>query len=377
MKRKLTALFLVLSLMLSGCSTWIDGEYHSVKPHEGRSPQKADGVITVDGYQGLRLALENMVNSGKETQTLYVQGMSHTVVPANIHMAIQYVKEKTPIGAYAVEEITYEAGTSGEVSAVAIKVQYTHDLAELRRIKYVNGEAAAATLVINALKQCETGIVLHVSEYIGTDYVQLVEDYARENPDVVMELPQVTANIYPEVGSERLVELEFKYQTSRESLKSMQSAVQQVFSAAAPYVSGAADDAVKFAQMYSFLMERYHYKVETSITPAYSLLLHGVGDSRTFATVYAAMCRKAKLECYVVSGTRNGEPWFWNIISANGQCMHLDLLQSHQSGGYRILTDAQMEGYVWDYSAYPACEFIPGETTEATEATETETVPEE
>ena len=44
-------------------------------------------------------------------------------------------------------------------------------------------------------------------------------------------------------------------------------------------------------------MERYDYRIETSITPAYSLLRHGVGDSRAFAVVYAAMCQQAGLEC--------------------------------------------------------------------------------
>ena len=69
-----------------------------------------------------------------------------------------------------------------------------------------------------------------------------------------------------------------------------------VFESAVLYVSGDGAEKQKFSQLYAFLMERFDYKVETSITPAYSLLRHGVGDSRAFATVYAAMCRLAGLE---------------------------------------------------------------------------------
>ena len=49
------------------------------------------------------------------------------------------------------------------------------------------------------------------------------------------------------------------------------------------YVSGEGEDFQKFSQLDGFLMERFDYKFETSITPAYSLLHHGVGDSRAFA----------------------------------------------------------------------------------------------
>ncbi len=79
-----------------------------------------------------------------------------------------------------------------------------------------------------------------------------------------------------------------------------------------------------------------------------------MGDSEAFAIVYAAMCRAAELDCYIVSGTRGGEPWFWNIIRADDLYYHVDLLQSKDAGAFQMLTDEQMQGYVWDYSAYPA-----------------------
>ena len=101
-------------------------------------------------------------------------------------------------------------------------------------------------------------------------------------------------------------------------------------------------------------MERYDYKIETSLTPAYSLLCNGVGDIETFACVYARMCRRAGLECEVITGTKAGEPWFWNMVCDNGSYYHVDLLRCNTEGNFRELTDEGMEGYVWDYSAYPS-----------------------
>ena len=170
-----------------------------------------------------------------------------------------------------------------------------------------------------------------------------------------------------------MLELIFTYQTSRDSLRRMQTQVQPVFDSAALYVSGEGEDYQKLSQLYGFLTERFDYKFETSITPAYSLLRHGVGDSRAFATVYAAMCRGAGLECMTVTGTRAGEPWTWNIVMDNGCYYHVDLLRSNAVGQFRTYTDSQMSNYVWDYSDYPACVGIAAEewVEESTEATET------
>ena len=186
-----------------------------------------------------------------------------------------------------------------------------------------------------------------------------------------MEIPKVTVGVYG-TGASRVVELNFAYENSRDALQLMRSQVKPVFDAAEMYVSGDAADRQKYSQLYAFLMERFDYKVETSITPAYSLLHHGVGDSRAFATVYAAMCRKAGLECMVVTGTRSGEPWVWNIILDNGSYQHVDLLRCSDQNRFRTVADRDMEGYVWDYSAYPQCPVIwTSETVEVTVPAET------
>ena len=55
MKRFLI-LMLCITLLLSGCS-WLDGEYHSVKPHASDGNKLSDDVVTVSDYIELRDAL--------------------------------------------------------------------------------------------------------------------------------------------------------------------------------------------------------------------------------------------------------------------------------------------------------------------------------
>ena len=368
MKRTLLPLFFALSLLLGGCG-WLNGSFVSVTPHEAPKQVAHADTITAANYKDFLAALKQLVAAGTEVAAIHVEEYPEKALEAGIRRAVYTVMHNDPIGAYAVEDIQYEIGSSSGLPAVSITVSYRHNSTELQRIRRAAGITQARSITANALESYEAGIVLLVGQYEETDFSQFVQDYAREHPETIMEVPQVTQALYG-TGESRVVELIFSYQTSRDSLRRMQTQVKPVFESAVLYVSGDGDDYQKFSQLYAFLMERFDYKLETSITPTYSLLRHGIGDSRAFAQVYAAMCRDAGLTCITVTGTRDGEPWTWNIILDGEEYYHVDLLRCSERGKYRELTDEEMEGYVWDYSDYPACTGKP--VPELTEAAETQ-----
>lgn len=374
MKQKMIGLLLTVSLLLGGCG-WANQSYVSVEPHrEQRQPQQTD-VIMAANYRELLDALKDMIASGTEVAAIKVPEYPEEDLEYGMRHAVRHAMRNDPIGSYAVADIRYELGSSSGIPAVSISVSYHHNRSEIQRIRKAADTKAAERIVKEALKGYEPSIVILVEEYENRDFTQFVQDYAEENPQTVMEIPQVSQSSYG-TGKNRVLELIFTYQTSRDSLRRMQTQVQPVFDAASLYVSGEGEDYQKFSQLYGFLMERFDYKFETSITPTYSLLRHGVGDSRAFATVYAAMCRSAGLECMSITGTRSGEPWTWNIVLDDGCYYHVDLLRSNLSGQFRELTDEEMRTYVWDYSAYPACIGTKAEEqiTDPTEPIETEKI---
>ena len=352
MKRVLLPLALALSLLMTGCG-WLDGSYLSVTPHQQQRQSAQTEVISASNYSELIEALETIIAEGTEMAAINVADYPASALERGMAMAADHVMAYDAVAAYAVKQINCELGASVGQPAVAVTIDYHHGRAEIQRIRRVKNSQEAQKIVAEALEGFEPGIVLLVEEYEVRDYTQFVQDYAQESPQTVMETPQVTEAVYGSGGS-RVVELVFTYQNSRDSLRRMQTQVQPVFDSAVLYVSGDDADRQKYAQLYAFLMERFDYKLETSITPAYSLLRHGVGDSRAFATVYAAMCRDAGLECLVVTGTHAGEPWTWNLVLDGGQYYHVDLLRCSESGGFREFPDAEMGEYVWDYSMYPA-----------------------
>ena len=341
---------LALCMILCGCDSMFDGSYHSRTFHEEQGSH-IQSTITATDLDSLQAVMEDLVSSGTINAVINVTDFDDGTVKSSMKAVSDYICTAYPLGAWAVDELSYEIGNSGGMQAISVSITYLHSRAQIRRVQTVADIEAAEAAMGQALSNCDTGIVLLVQQYEKTDFAQMAADYADRNPNQVMEMPQVLEGVYPEKGVSRVVELNFTYQTSREALRNMQEQVQPVFSAARLYVSGDGSDLQKYSQLYSFLMERFDYTHETSITPAYSLLRHGVGDSKAFATVYAAMCRRADLECLVITGTRDGEPWTWNMVCDDEAYYHVDLLST--AGGFKELTDDEMEGYVWDYSAYP------------------------
>lgn len=342
----------MICLLLTGCS-WLDGEYHSVTPHAANDPMQSQDGLVVRTYLELRKALVDMVAAGSTENTIFLVDMDMSMVDQYMNTAILHVRKNDAIGAYAVDNIQYEVGTVASLDAVAIDISYIHGRQEILRIKRVQTVNSMKKLIMAALDSCASDIVIRVAEYEPMDLVQFVQDYVDQNPDICMEMPQISVVVYPETGLERVFEISFTYQTSRETLRDMQETVAPIFSAAKLYVEGSENTQQKYEQLYSFLMERYDYQYDTSINPAYSLLRYGVGDSKAFASVYSIMCHDAGISCEVVVGTRNGEAWYWNLIKIDDTYYHLDLLACNEQEEFILQTAENMSGYVWDYSVYP------------------------
>ena len=354
MKHRMFAVICVLMcFLLSGCSFWMDGEYLSVTPHEEVFLQSNTDVIEVSDYTQMRNALAELVESGAQSGIITVSSLNSETAHHYVNVAVNYVMQSNPIASYAVKEITFEIGTNRGVAVIAFAINYHHGRSEILQIKQTESMEEAQDVISNALDNCEDSVVLRVKHYDNVDFPQLVQDYGYMNPDVVMEIPQVHSAVYPAEGQDRVIALSFTYLTSQYDLRDMQEQVEAVFTSAELYVKKTAHVSDIYSRLYSFLMERNNYVVQTSITPSYSLLHHGVGDSCAFANVYAAMCRRAELDCQVVSGTRDGVAWCWNVVRFRGKYYHVDLLSCLENGEFRMLQPSEMTGYQWDDSGYP------------------------
>lgn len=346
--KRWSALLLVCCLLLTGCQEAFDGDYSSVKPHQRSTATTSSWTGEASDRQELYEALAGMVSRGEEEGVIYVGEYDQALLQKQMWDVRTQVEKHHPIGAYAVDWISFKEGTREDQAALSVHIHYIHDRSEIRNITEVNGVAEASRMVCQAMDQYDTSLVFRVRNFQDTDLVQVAENYALYDPQKIMEMPQVSVTSYPDEGDDRVIELRFDYQTSRDMMRSMKDQVQQVFQDAK---KAAEDQKDGYRVLYDFLMDGHEHHITASITPAYSLLKYGVGDSRAFAQVYAAMCRESGLECLMVNGTKDGASHYWNIICVDGIYYHLDLL----GDGFQPKGDQQMGRYVWDYAAYPIC----------------------
>lgn len=358
MKWKMAVLLGLTAVFLSGCAGWKSGSFASVSPHAGQytqeEPVELDQVAT---YADLRDAVLDMAHEAAETCLLGVDNYEGNL-EEDVDSAIAYVKLQDPIGAYAIARLSYRFDRIGSENVVILEGTYRHSRAEIAGIESARYGATADRKLADALDSFAPSVTLMIYGYQETDFAQKVEEYARENPDVVMERPKIDVRIYPQEGTTRVVELTFDYETSRDSMWTMRGAVETYFSSAEGYVSMAENDFTKADRLYAFLAELLSENQEPSLTPTYSLLCQGIGDSAAAADVYAAMCWKAGISCMRVDGTRDGEPWSWNIVRIGDSYAHVDLRSGRREDGTIFLGDEDMEGYTWDTETSHQCERI-------------------
>ena len=351
MKEKFLLLLLTISLLLTGCG-WMDGSYVHISDHQEDGSGVQDQTLSASSYMELEDVLSQMIRTGTSEGLIYLSDYVRNMAESGMSVVSRWLTTKNPLGAYAVESIDYEIGSNSGKPAIAVTIHYRHSPMEIKQIHQVQTVESAEEAIGNALESLKSGVVILIEKYEDVDFIQMVTDYAILHPQTVMEIPHVTEEIYG-TDQAKIVELSFSYRSSRDALKLMRQQVEPVFEAARLYVSEEAPMFQKYSQLYSFLMERFEYRNQSSITPAYSLLHHGVGDSNAFAIVYRAMCQSVGLQCEILTGSRDGEPWSWNLIDLGDHPGHIDLLQSSSAGGLHVLTAAEMQSYVWDYSAVP------------------------
>ena len=356
MKYRLLALCMVLAVLVSGCR-FLPDTYVSVTPHTDSYPQQGEEeALTVENYTELKNAILSLVEEGAEEAVLTTGAYSGDI-EQDYNTAVAYITGINPTGAYVVDAIDKEIVRAGSYYKLNLRIRYRRSGAELAKAKTVRGESGARNAVAAAVSDSADRLLLRISSYEEMDFDAMVAECSAEDITKVMAQPTVTAEVVPNSGSVRIVELNFTYPRDPAELRVMQSAVNTIMNSAYGYVRYVKSDLERAILLYSFLTERHDYIVESSETPAYALLCEGVADSRAFAEIYAVMCNRAKVNCTVVNGTKNGEPYEWNILELESGVWHVDILADEQAGMREpnLRTDEQMDGYAWDREAYPVC----------------------
>lgn len=341
-------LLLSVLIAISGCSGVFSETYVSKKPHESDTTAASTKQQYAASYPEIYTALTVLVGKIETDGVIVLSNINEQVGRSYLEAACKNLTSMDPMGAYAVADIRFDLGTNAGRLAAAVHIDYSKNITELSSVKTVRTVNQAEEIIGQALERAAESVAVRVEQYEQINFDDLVRRYADLNPASVMEIPKVSVSVYPNNGVSRLVELSFTYENSAKELMKMKTKVESVFTAAELYVKDSASSQNKLQLLYAFLMERFDYELRSSSTPTYALLHEGVGDSRAFACVFAAMCKQAELECRAISGTKDGKAWYWNRVVINNRVYYIDLIDAEKTGKLQLRTSSEMGGYHWD-----------------------------
>ena len=365
--KRLIAISLLLCLLfsLTACgSELVHDDYLSVKPHVEQvlpdpTPTGEEEPPVVSNRNELRGAVLSCIRDWTEHGTILVRDY-YGDISADLTETVRYATEEEPIGAFAVDYADYELSGTGEDGTISLRLVFRRSAAEVDAIVTVNGNASAFGKIQQALTNYDTALTLRVRNFEPVDLPAAIRTYCLEHPESVLALPELSAEVYPNEGGTRIVELHFTYPGERDELRRMQSSVSTILSSASSYVHSGKMEAERAALLFRFLTGRLRYSItDTAPTmPAYSLLCQGIAHSLSFSSVFNAECGTAGLECRMMEGTLNGQPRYWNLLCIDGEYYHVDLMRAVERGETELtlLTSAELreEGYIWDESSHPA-----------------------
>lgn len=363
MKGKLICLLLAICLPLSGCAAMLDRQYASVTPHSAAPTSDGDpSILRVERYQELVNALVYLVSLGRESGTvrLYLDADS---VESSLEEACLEVVQKDPLGAYAVDFITYTLTPSVSCYQADLQISYRRTADQIASIVSATGATAIRGALKTALSQFSQEVVLRIHYFVeDEDYIrELVEEAFYASPLTAVDLPDAAVSIYPDSGRQRIVEVLLSYHAPKSVLQARSDALGEKVKELTSMLWLRTGDQRLLAAA-GQIMAQGGYQPELGGT-AYHALLGGGADSAGLALALALLCQELDLPCQVVRGTLGEQTHCWNIVQTETGYQHLDLSQYPVSSD-SFFSDQEMEalGYVWDTGSTPPCSLREGRT---------------
>lgn len=354
--QSLKRIILLVSMLflLTGCSLVAD-EYTASRPHESGMQTNMPDAVVVKDPAALKEAILRFIKAGKEVGSIrtvdYVGNVEEDLV-----RAIYEATRMTPVGAYAVDYLNHNCVKILSYYEISLSITYRRSARDIAAIQQAYTPEQLRGQVERSLQTYDEHLAIQVTEDQEYDIEAIVKEYCLADPARMVEIPQVAISVFPETGSERIVAVDLRYENTYDQLLEKSDAVLKSVSAAAEYIRYRQTDREKTELLYTYLTERFRYTEGKTSAPVWSALCDGVSDPYGLAQAFRLICEKAGVECYTVTGLKDGEEYTWNIVSDDGDFRHVDLAVCiAQDSGLWRRTDWDMGRYYWNTQLYPAC----------------------
>lgn len=344
-------------LLLSGCGILGQRAYVVVEPHQEDYQRSPDSdTITVGSYGGLKNAILNFVKDGEKEGVIRAEGYSGEL-DEDLSRAVYEVSQLSPLGVFAVDHITYDYSRIVSYYEIHLNTAFRRSAEEIASVSYVTDMDAAREKILEAMETYEATLILRVGNYEYLDITDLTSKIFENNPEIALELPEMSMEQYPESGTQRILEIHFSYYSYRERLLSCQEALREKLTTVAKIYGSANSDVINAQRLYRRLGRDAELREdvpegEQLLDSAYGPLVEGAGSSYGFAQAYRSLLMRCGIETELISGQKDGLPHSWCLVKLDGQSYYVDpsFSPSGQNVDFFLMGSAELLEY--GYQAY-------------------------
>lgn len=198
-------------LLLTGCSSFLYREYSVVEPHSSSYYENED-VLRAESYQEIVNDLLILVGQQAKEGTIWLYPESQEADAADMaERACREVQMETPLGAYAVEYITYTLDDTGRnYAAITLTIGYRRTAEQMDALIHATSITALPDLLAAAAERGDAELTVQLSYF--DDQQQEVRAIAAEIQDRLEPQAQEPwqVNFYPEDGNAEIIEIILK-----------------------------------------------------------------------------------------------------------------------------------------------------------------------
>lgn len=365
---RILAFGLVLMMLLTGCIRIQEHEYVVIEPHdEGYEVAIDSGKLSVDSYLSLKNALLNLVEDGVEEGVIQAKGYSGNLAE-DLGEAVYEVSQGDPLGSFAVEYMTYDYSKIVSYYEIRVHITFRRTEEEIASIVYLNDEDSVPGLVNQALKDLSDVLRIRVSDYREMDYDAMVREAAAEDPGLLMAMPEITVETYPESGSQRILEITFDYPYKTDSMLEFRDQLSGKVHFISELYGSEVSEMTTARRFYDRLIrdgELILVPEESIDETAYSAVMLAEATSYGYAQAFRMLLKERDIPCQVVTGLRNGVTHSWCLVLLEGREYYVDpaLGIENPDGDWFLLgtTELLSLGYETEDDSLPYVELLPTE----------------
>jgi hypothetical protein len=352
---------MLLSLLLSGCTGFLNRSYSAQTPHTQFSDEdKNPDILRADTYQGLVSALLFLISEGEEEGSIRLYDYKG-LPEQDVDKACLEVTQQDPLGAYAVDYIKSDISRVMTYYEAKLKIVYKRSWQQISNVSSVTGSSAIIGELREVLANFQEEKVLRVNYFDpnmkAVSVVSMVEEAYYDVPESAFGKPSVQVQLYPEtaVGQQRLVEILLKYPEPEELLKVKQKALLKQSKTLTKSLAPLSEPE-KRIRVVQALKETAHLVPKAEGTSnAYDALVNGEADGEGMTLAAELLFKQSGLQSRIVRGSKNGEPRFWTMVQVEGQWQHLDVtVDKPKPQGDKAMREA---GYLWS-GDFPVCQEV-------------------